>query len=464
MRPIKVLSVLIACALLPITAVADSFLVKVNGKNFNRVTANIEKAGATITHDFRQIGYVAVEADPSFYQSGVKIRGVSEVLHDLTFQRRLPTAFTEFVLFNQFGNPPASGDDDFFFDLQWGHDAVNAPEAWDAGARGAGVRVAVIDGGFDLDHPDLAPNIDFGSSTDFTGEGLLYSPPDPFSHGTHTAGTIGAADNGFGTIGVAPEVSLILLKALGDSGSGSFSDVIAAVLHAADADADVISMSLGATIPRNCDFRFQGGPNLPASGCAALLNATYSAVTYAYRSGALVIASLGNSARDVDNDKSLVDSEGNPIHNAHWVEIPGMGPHHLGISATAPRGWASQNWDGRFDHLAVYSNYGKSGVDFSAPGGDFVYPGNEGCLVAGLFRPCWIIDFVFSTGNGGWYWSVGTSMAAPHAAGIAALIIGENGGEMHPADVIKEMRKRAVDYAKPGRDDFHGHGGVHSGY
>ena len=108
-----------------------------------------------------------------------------------------------------FGNPPNSGDNDTRFDLQWGHDAVDAPEAWTEGFRGAGARVAVLDTGFDLDHPDLAPNINFTLSKNFVaGETLSYALPDPFSHGTHVAGTIAAADNAFGTIGVAPQAEL----------------------------------------------------------------------------------------------------------------------------------------------------------------------------------------------------------------------------------------------------------------
>jgi subtilisin family serine protease len=74
-----------------------------------------------------------------------------------------------------------------------------------------------------------------------------------------------------------------------------------------------------------------------------------------------------------------------------------------------------------------------------------------------------VLDFVFSTGNGSWYWSVGTSMAAPHAAGVAALIISETGNS-NPAHVMRELRRRAVDGGKPGRDDFFGHGTTHSGY
>ena len=62
----------------------------------------------------------------------------------------------------EFANPPTSGDDDGWLDFQWGHDAVDAPEAWNAGYRGEGARVAVIDTGFDTDHPDLAPNATLG--------------------------------------------------------------------------------------------------------------------------------------------------------------------------------------------------------------------------------------------------------------------------------------------------------------
>ena len=116
---------------------------------------------------------------------------------------------------------------------------------------------------------------------------------------------------------------------------------------------------------------------------------------------------------------------------------------------------------------ASYTNYGTSSVEFSAPGGSVDYPGNEGCVVAGLARPCWVFDLVFSTGNGGWYWSGGTSMAAPHAAGVAALIISEAGGSgsMSPARVEAAMRQRAIDLGKPGADDFFGRAGqVHSGY
>jgi len=93
-------------------------------------------------------------------------------------------------------------------------------------------------------------------------------------------------------------------------------------------------------------------------------------------------------------------------------------------------------------------------VDFAAPGGDFVYPGEELCTVV-IQRPCWVFDLVFSTGSNldpaiaSYFWGAGTSMAAPHAAGVAALIIGANGGEMAPAHVEAALRAYAEDLGKP---------------
>ena len=200
---------------------------------------------------------------------------------------------------DDFGTPPNSGDDDERFDFQWGHNFVGAQQAWAAGVTGQGVRVAVLDGGFDLDHPDLAPNLNLALSADMTGEGLQYSLPDPFSHGTHVAGTILAADNGIGTIGVAPDAELIAVKVLSDAGSGSFVDVIAGIYHAASVDADVINMSLGVIIPRTSDPR----------GVSQLDVAVSQAVAYAYQQGTTVIVSGGN----VDSDRLSSVLAGQPL-------------------------------------------------------------------------------------------------------------------------------------------------------
>ena len=421
-----------AIALLGTTgaASAENYLVIGNGNSLgDNFAADVEAAGGSIVASY-PFGVAVISADAA----GFRLAGRT-VVQDVGFQIEAPAI----QVMAEAGYPPNSGDDDFFFDLQWGHNYVGAQEAWNAGNIGQGVKVAVLDGGFDLDHPDLAPNINLALSADFTGEGLQYGFPDTFSHGTHVAGTIAAADNGFGTIGVAPGAELVLVKVLSDSGSGSFANVIAGIYHAASVGADVINMSLGTVIPRTVD---------PA-GVSALDNAVSQAVAWAFQQGTTTIVSGGNAASDLDGDGDL-------------VRFNSTARHTIEISALTTLNWAGDP-DNQTLVPASYTNYGTSGITFSAPGGSVDYPGNEGCVVAGLARPCWVFDLVFSTGNGGWYWSAGTSMAAPHAAGVAALIIAENGGDMHPAQVERELRARSIDLGKPGRDDFYGHGLVNSG-
>lgn len=389
-----------------------------------------------------EIGIVVVQSDDiDFTANASKIKGVGAVVPNLSVQWLDPNEKKESIEAD-YGSPPISGDDDFFFDLQWGHDAIDAPEAWNAGYRGAGVKVGVLDTGFDLNHPDLAPNIS-NLSMDFTGQGLQYSLLDAFSHGTHTAGTIAAADNAFGTIGVAPEAELVLIKVLYDEGYGSLFDILNGIIYAASVDVDVINMSIGST------FYKSGGEGYTANDAAWYKNIYSRAITYAYQKGTTVITSAGNESTDYD-------------HSADLIHLPSGVAHAISISATAPSGWVADPPSASLDFFASYSNYGQSVIDFAAPGGDYVYPGNENCTVAGITRPCWLFDFVFSTGNGGWYWSVGTSMAAPHATGVAALIIGKNGGSMKPAQVEAALRSSADDLGKPGNDDYYGKGRVNA--
>jgi lantibiotic leader peptide-processing serine protease len=431
------------------SAAPATYLVVTEGT----LAANLPAVAAANRDELRRFypdaGFATVvTADPNAY------RRFGTVTRDITVQWIEPGQ--QVALDIEYANPPFSGDDDFYFDLQWGHDAVNAPEAWNAGVRGAGVRVAVLDTGFDLDHPDLAPNINLGLSEDMTGEGLQYTLPDPFSHGTHTAGTVAAADNAFGTIGVAPEAELVLVKVLGDEGSGTFEWVMSGIVHAADVDADIINMSLGALMYKSGFWTTDGEGNdvfVTAREVQELRTAMQRVIRYATQQGTLVVASAGNAAIDFD-------------HAADLITLPGSAAGVVTVGATAPVAWATDPGNIFLDNLASYSNFGRSHLDFGAPGGDFVYPGNEDCTVAGLLRPCWVFDLVFSTGNNGWYWSAGTSMAAPHVAGVAALILSEFGGSgsLTPAQLEAELRARADDLGQPGNDPEYGMGRVATGY
>ena len=455
----KVLLFVLLCSLLMIGISVNAqttveYLIVANGTSFpNDINTQISRAGGTLNKNLSNAGLIVASSNnPLFSTSFYGVRAVVPSSAVQVYSDPVVRVAAEGDVNAEVVNPPNNdGSYDTRYPLLWGLDAVNAPEAWEAGSTGAGVRVAVLDGGFNVNHPDLAPNI--VQTADMTGEGIAYGPntDDPtgiFSHGTHVAGTIAGARNGVGVIGVAPDADLILVKVLMNHGSGSFDDVIEGIIYAADADADVINMSLGADIPQ--------GAGVGSNEVAALRAVMQSALNYAYQSGAIIMVAAGNDGRDLDHDQST-------------TVFPAGLNHAVAISATAPIGWAVSPATASLDFLASYSNYGRSGIDFAAPGGDSSYPGNENCLIGGLVRPCWVFDLVFSAGgfaNGGHnsYWSAGTSMATPHASGIAALIIGENGGSMHPAQVKAEMAARSEDLGQAGNDPIYGAGRLSSGH
>jgi subtilisin family serine protease len=447
-----------SCALLTAgVASADSFVVMAKKNLPAGFAAEVAAAGGTVSYTIPQIGVAVVEAPASFRDSGARISGIQDVAANISV-RMIDPRPGEQIAFSDYANPPTSGDDDFYFDLQWGHQAIDAASAWNAGHRGAGARVAVLDSGIDADHPDIAPNLNAALSASFiTGEDWDIQPGAYFNHGTHVAGTIAAADNGFGVIGVAPEAEIVAVKVLSEfSGSGPFAAIAAGMVHAALVEADIVNMSLGATIPHNCTFDVlddDGNPtgeteHYPARDCASLLNMLKRAANFATQNGVTIIASAGNEATDLD-------------HNGSDVKIPAELPGIASITATAPTNWASDPFNADFTTLSSYSNYGQSSTYFSAPGGDFDYPGNEVCFIAGIAQYCWVLDMVFSTSSGGWSWSAGTSMAAPHASGVAALIVGKY-GKMSSSQLISKMKQTSLDLGKPGRDDVHGFGAVNA--
>lgn len=419
------------------SADAASYVVLANGNQVNSAAMRkLEAAGATIRAELPQIGVIIVDADEGFAERAGRVSGIRSITADMQLQLLPPNEMQG--VNEQAANPPNSFDDDFYFDLQWGHDAIDAPEAWAAGARGAGVRVAVLDSGIDAEHPDLAPNLNTALSRSFVpGEDWNIRPGFYFNHGTHVAGTIAAADNSYGIIGVAPEAELVAVKVLSEyTGSGSFGGIIQGIVYAADINADIVNMSLGADIPHN------------VPGAAELFVAAGRAANYAHQKGTLLIAAAGNDGRDLDHDASL-------------KSFPAELPHVLSISATAPIGWATGT-SPSLDFPASYTNYGQSGIDFAAPGGDAAYPGNELCQAGVVVQRCWVLDLVFSTISGGWSWTAGTSMAAPHVSGAAALVISANGSKMSPAAVERALRAGADDLGKRGNDDYYGKGRINA--
>ncbi|AOQ24757.1 hypothetical protein MTAT_04440 [Moorella thermoacetica] len=134
--------------------------------------------------------------------------------------------------------------------VDWGVSLVMAPMAWHK-TRGENVKVAVLDTGIDVNHPDLAPNI-------VTGRNFTSADTNNFQdnagHGSHCAGLIAGCDNGRGVVGVAPRAKLLVGKILGDNGSGTLESVAQGVKWAIENGADIISMSLGTNAQPPEDF------------------------------------------------------------------------------------------------------------------------------------------------------------------------------------------------------------------
>jgi subtilisin family serine protease len=407
--------------------------------------------GGSITYALPEIGVaIATSTDADFAAAASSIAGLRSVVPDVTET----TA-------GAVGNPPVSGDDDRFFDMQWGLDAIDAPEAWATGARGAGARVAVLDSGIDIDHPDLASNLNLALSRSFIPGLPVAAPPTgppsftgPPHHGTWVAGIIAAADNGIGTIGVAPQTELIALRVCPDNGLGCpDSAILPALVYAAQIDTDVINLSLGESLPRR-GFIDADGTHVSAADVAALIVARTRALNFAHEQGATIVAITGNQARDLDADQDA-------------VQLSAQLPHVIAVSATGPRGWGSDPTT-NLDLPACYSNYGQSVVDLAAPGGNIDCalpfpppPPYTFCTVV-ITLPCFAFDLVVGPTINGWTVSFGTSAAAPHVAGVAALVIGAHGGQMNPDAVEAILRASADDLGQPGVDDFYGHGRVNA--
>jgi len=414
-------------------------------------SAAVAKAGGTVvfSHDGAGVA-VAESSNPAFMKtvraSGAVAGGALDRVVEWTEpmpREVLPDAI----------NP---SDDHYFNTVQWAPQSVEAPAAWAMGYTGKGVRVAVIDGGIFNAHPDLGANVDASASRSFVEQDPAASAAvnacrtafncdiGTLWHGTHVAGIIAAIDNSIGVVGIAPEATIVGVKAL-HGGSGSFAAVIQAILYAAtEGRADVINMSLGAVFPRN------------EEGAAELVSGLNRAVNFATRNGALVVVSAGNDALDMDRTGNLIVT---PAESGNAIAISATGPMAFAYGAT------------NFSRPASYSNYGNSLVWLAAPGGDFAYPGNENCTLptttTPVTIPCWAFDMVLSTsrgsanGPGAYTWTAGTSMAAPAASAIAALI-----KQKHPGIAVGELKNRlaqsATDEGKPGQDNFYGRGYVNA--
>ena len=309
---------------------------------------------------------------------------------------------------------------DPYYSLQWhlqnsAFGGVQTETAWDV-SQGTGVTVAIVDTGIAFENyrdprterryykaPDLATTC-FVSGYDFVENDS--HPNDDNSHGTHVAGTVAqSTDNSTGVAGVSFKSCLMPVKVLDRNGSGTYANVAKGIRLAADNGAKVINLSLGG----------------PAASQTLL-----DAVAYAYAKGATVVAAAGNDGASVISYPAAYDD------------------YVIAVGAT------------RYDEtLAYYSNFGPS-LDVVAPGGDLTVDQNGDGYADGVLQNTFNPNTKSRSDFGYWFFQ-GTSMATPHVAGVAALVISK-GNAVLPADVRKALESTAEDLGTAGRDNTFGHG------
>ena len=452
--------------------VRSRYLVEVPiGGTADGLEPAVAAAGGRVDRSLAQIGVAVVSStDPAF----ADLLGAMGFLvaHDIPLRVRSEFALDEAEdegamireedLARSPVEPPAPAPigSDRLLALQWHMQAIHAPAAWALGYRGRGVRVAVLDNGFAPNHPDLSPNVNRALSTSFI-EGERYDLP-VAAHGTHVAGIVGAAMNDLGVIGVAPEAELVLIKVISPRDDGlRISAVTAGILHATDVGASVINMSFGVSLPKKGAVTVEdnGTPNDPSDDVEVgttreevrtLARIWARALQYAHEHGVTLVAAASNDATDFDAEKELYD-------------LPTELPHVITVAATAPVGWAIDPTT-NLDLHAPYAGTGRRYVTFAAPGGASVLRTAPPrlCVIAGVPLQCWRFDNVTSTVPAGWGQLAGCSMAAPHVAGVAALIVGKHGGRLAPGVVEAGLRASADDLGEPGRDELFGYGRVNA--
>ena len=337
----------------------------------------------------------------------------------------------------------------------WHYNMIDAPRAWATATGSASVLVAVVDNGIRFDHPAIAANLtndgynfvapgnrlsgpqpvctSSGGGTTVlpeAGYGTNPTQPDDFlgftgtcwvrntlgNHGLHVAGTIGAVGNdGVGVTGINWSVRIRPVRALDITGSGSFFDIAQGVLYAAGLPASNGSGGTVTAPSRAAIINMSLGGSSNTSVLA-------TAVTAATNAGTLIVAAAGNSESNA------------PFYPSAYPEV-------LSVVALGPD-----------MQLASYSNVGTV-VSLAAPGGNSGRYGGS----AGVASSTW--NFVTSVPNYAYY--DGTSMASPHVAGVAALVLSANPG-LTNAQLRARLQNTAVDLGPPGRDDRYGYGLVNA--
>ncbi|MEJ2289734.1 MAG: S8 family serine peptidase [Deinococcales bacterium] len=296
---------------------------------------------------------------------------------------------------------------------QWALDIVQAEQAWPNG-DGTGTTIAIIDRGFDPGHPDLAGNVSGSYNAVTAGSDVTVTDPTCTAHGTHVAGIAAAvANNVIGVAGVAPGAGLLLVD-IGDPATGSCDmttaalvDALAYVTNGGSPRARVVNMSFGATVDLGQGVR--------------------DALSAAQAAGVVLVAASGN-------DASVQPTP---------VAYPAAYPEVLAVGATTPT-----------DQIAFYSDRGPELWVVAPGGGTAIDVGTA----ADQILSTWV-DLSSAVPTPTYRYELGTSMASPVVAGVAAQLLTSRPGAT-PDQVASALASGATDLGAAGRDDVFGYGRV----
>ena len=417
------------------TGAVETYIVTYkDGAASSNADALIQGAGGQLVYNYPQIGVAIARSDRTDFAANVAA--------DANVDGAVAT--TNFSSHVDNGELDAAGADsattaapgDSLSGFQWDMRQIKAFEAQAVTSGSRSVLAGDIDTGLDFTHPDIAPNVDFANSVSCIGGAPDNSPAawkDDNGHGTHTGGTIAAARNGFGIVGVAPNVRLAAIKA-GDADGFFFPEaVVCAFVWAGTHHFNVTNNSYFA------DPFYFNCKNDPTQ--RAIWKAESRAIKFAMQQGVTVVAAEGNFRDDLAHPTMDVISPDNgvpiprTVHNdcvVIPVEIPGV----IGVTA-----------DGSLQKKAYYSNYGVGVTQVVAPGGDrrlqqTADPGHGRVLSTWpSYIPCRIKIVVPNVPGATYCWAQGTSMASPHVTGVVALI--ESLGVTNPGRVQARVNNTA---------------------
>jgi lantibiotic leader peptide-processing serine protease len=409
----------------------------------NDAATLVANAGGTLVASYDAIGVVVARSDSDVFRANLlkdsRIQGAAATTQFAT-QLTDDLNATDNAAAPSI-NTPAPGSDSLS-GLQWDMDQIHVPEARAINGGSSTVLVGDIDTGLDYTHPDLAPNVDDANSANCVSGVAVpgkVAAMDDNGHGTHTAGTIAAAKNGIGIVGVAPNVRIAGIKAGNTAGFFFPEAVVCSFMWAGTHHMNVTNNSYFAD-PWLFNCRNDAGQR-------AIWNAERRAISYAISNGVTVVAAAGNQADDLAHPTQDATSpdDTNPvlrqIHNdcaTVPVEVPGV----IGVGG-----------DGNLQLKSFYASYGVGTIQVTAPAGDSILQRTAAApngrvlstYPASLMSTC--LRKVVDASGATYCYFQGTSMASPHVAGVAALIVST--GVTSPGAVAARITNTADPLACP---------------